>query len=196
VKLVVSEDEDPSKVVDRFVRHIEFLMGLKVDKSRLIFSKSISIRPFFEDREVVSRALESLVGVATTPRSWHTKDNPGREYDDIIPMIMKEIGEDNCLFPLNCRFRIWTVIWGTARVIKKLIEVNPDFMEKARSLGVTQEVFDDVFNVPIPSSPASTLIPLEVLESVVLLRALFGYMHETGLIENYAGLCLEMDLSQ
>lgn len=91
-----------------------------------------------------------------------------RPFDTAL-MIVKIIDLRMLLFPLEYRFRIWTIIWGTARLIRKPIEANPDFLEKACTLpiGVDEDSFSKVFGHPIP---ANCLCPWE-LEAFNLLVA-------------------------
>ncbi|PJF18558.1 hypothetical protein PSACC_01616, partial [Paramicrosporidium saccamoebae] len=144
-----------------------------------------------DDAELVSQAVENGVHVGIVPHSGHPHDSFWNT-QDIIPMIVKYVQIDDPCLPLLYRFRIWTVIWGTGQVISKLIQANPDFMEKAHALGVRSHVFDDVLNVSIPTAPVSEPIPLELLESAMILRGLLGYMYYHWLIPNEAGYCLKM----
>lgn len=192
VKLVVAKDEDPTEVLNRFIQYFGFLTGVKASKSRLAFYGTTSYAPLAEDKEVILQAMKRRVGVRIVSRPWQPDSDSWRRYESIIAMIMKKVFEEKEFFPLHYRFRLWTIIWGTARTIKKLIEANPDLIEKARSLGVSGDVFSDVLDAQIPSNPATELIPLEILESVLFLRALLGYMNDSQLIVNDAGYSLEV----
>jgi hypothetical protein len=186
----MKDEEHPT--VDGFLETFEFLTGIKVDQDRFVFMwrQSQGIRQI-DDPELMIQAVDNSVYVGIVPRPGHLHDCPWNS-KDIIPMIISYVWMNDSCLPLLYRFRIWTVIWGTGQVIKELIGANPDFMERARALGVGQYVFDDVLNASIPVIPTSEPIPLDLLESTMILRGLLGYMYYNWLIPNEAGYNLKM----
>lgn len=196
MEMGVANDEKPSMITDGFLKTLELFTGIKVDGSRLIFRWSKAPRYYkMEDEEVSDYAIKSAVTVGIIPREGHPHNDPW-DLDDVIPLLMKHIVRDDSYFPLIHRYRIWTVVWKVGRVVRDLIEANPDFIDKAHSLGIRDYVFNDVLSATVPANPAIELIPLEILESVTLLKGLVGYMYDNGLIANDAGHRLVMDGSQ
>lgn len=196
MEMGVTNNEAPSTIMDEFQRTLEFLTGIKVDRNRLVFTWSKDLeRHRIDEEEVAAQAIESTVDIGVIPRPGHPHSNPW-DCNDVIPLLMKDVRKRDSYFPLHYRFRIWTIIWGTGQLVRKLIDANPGFMEKAQSLGVKKYVFDDVLEAIIPAAPAIELIPIEILESVTLLKGLVSYMYDNGLIEDDAGYNLVMDGSQ
>lgn len=190
IKLRVTEGEDPPTTLRRFRERLEFATGIKVDMSRIVFAPRTSAPPVSEE-EVVSRAIQKRILFKIRPRPGYPQ-NGKWSFFDIVPRIAMVINRTGLFFPLEYRFRIWTTIWGTSRLVKDLIEANADFLGKAASLGVKEQVFDEVLNHQVPSNPATELIPLELLESTCLLRGLIGYMYEHELINDAAGYDLKL----
>lgn len=185
MRLPVIADEDPSDTLRRFKEGFEFVTGVRIDMGRFLFAPG-SPNPITE-REIVSRAVRKHVSFGISPRQGFPQ-NGSWVFSDIVPMIVRTISRTGgVLFQLDDRFRVWTTIWGTSGLIKKLVEVNPDLLEKARSLGVGVDVFNEVLDHPIPSHPGTTSIPLELLESTFLVRGLIAYMYVNGLIKDNAG---------
>lgn len=196
LKVVAKSDEDPSVVVDRFLKTLEFISGIRVSKDRVVFTwpgkpKNSPV----SDADVISQATKKRVSVGIIPRPGHPRSDPW-DFDDVVPTMMRYVWKNDGYLSLHYRFRIWTVIWGTGQVLRKLVEANPDLIEKARSLGIRDYVLDDVLNAPIPASPISEPIPLEILESTLLLKAIISYMYDNYMINNDAGYCLIMDGSK
>lgn len=191
IEIAVTNDEDPPEVLNKFMRHFEFLTGIEANRNRLVFFDTSVSNLLTKDEEIVLCALKNRVGVKVAPRPWQPSNNNWRCFDGVVPMIMREISQEEGFFPLNYRYRIWTIIWETAQIVKRLIEVNPDLLERAQSLGVDSDIFNDVLNAQIPDNPATEPIPLEALESVLLLRALIAHMHDHQLIGNDAGYRLK-----
>lgn len=196
MKLHIADDEEPSDAINRFLRTLEFLTGIKISKERLTFRwPGKSNNSSTSDAEVVSQALNKWATVGIIPPPGHFHSSPW-DVDELVPKILKRLCEVGPYLPLNHRFRIWTIVWGTGQLIKRLVDANPNFMERARSLGIGSYVFDRVLNAPIPAVPADELIPLELLESVTLLKGLVGYMFTKEMIDDDTGYWLMMDGAQ
>lgn len=189
------KDEDPSVVVNRFIRTFELLTGVRVDRDRFFFSWSGASEGLLtNDDEIVAHATKESVVVGIIPRPGHPHDNP-LSCRDVVPMVMKNVRLYKPYLPLNHRLRAWAFVWGTRQLVRKLIDANPDFREKARSLGVRDYVFNDILNATFPAVPATELIPLELLESMAFLKALISYMYDNKMIKDTAGYRLETDKS-
>lgn len=189
-RISVTDGEEPSSVITKFLQRFEYVAGMKFDMKRLLFA-DLKENPLTKEDEIVSQAIKKCVLVGIVPRGGHPHSDPWC-FEDVVPTIMMYVYRNNGCFPLRTRFRIWTLIWGTAQTITKLIKANPNFLERAQSVGVNENVFNDVLSFPIPSIPAIEPIPLEVLESTTLLRGMIGYMYDNGLIDDDAGLHLKM----
>lgn len=185
LKIPVVEGEDSSVTLLRLKERLEFATGIKFKIERLLFISGGS-ESIFEGEEIVTKAIQRRVLVKISPRPGYPQNGPWC-LRDIVPMIAMVTDRLGLHFPLEYRFRIWTTIWGTSKLATKLIEVNPDLLKEARSLGVGEEVFSETLNHPIPQNPGTELIPLELLESVCLIRGLLAYMNAHGLIRDSAG---------
>lgn len=148
----VEKDEDPSGILTRLMRRFEYITGVRLDMERLLFADS-EMQPLMGEDEIVSQAIRHRVIVGIIPRSGHSH-NDHWSFEDVVPTVIMHVGRNGFHFPLITRFRIWTFIWGTARSIKKLIDANSNFLEKALSVGISEETFNDILNAPIPSTPA------------------------------------------
>lgn len=182
--------EEPASTLLRFKERLEFITGLKLDMERLVFFYKSS-PPLTDDGEIVAHAAQDQVLVEVKPRPGHPQNGPW-DFFDLLPMIVKILDRGYVFFALEHRFQIWVFVWGTSILIKKLLEVNPNLLERAQSLGVSEDVFNEVLDYQIPSSPGTELLPLELLESTYLVRGLFAYMYAHDLIEDSAGFDLEV----
>lgn len=191
MKIPVMEGEDPSVTMLRFKERLEFATGLEIDMDRLKFAPE-DPNSSLSKEEIVTQAIQSEVLFKTLPHPDHLQGS-SLSFVNVFSSIARNIDiNESSYFPLIFRFRIWTTVWGTARLVRELLKVNPDMIEKACSMGVGEGVFDKVLNCKIPSSPATEQIPLELLESMCLVRGSIAFMHVNGLISNDAGYDLKV----
>lgn len=191
IKVDLIEGESPSNTISRFKDRLEFFTGVKIATERLTFYTKNRNNTITSEEEVVLHAVRERIFFEIRSRPGYPQTRP-QSFFDLVPMVAKVINSGMLLFPLVNRFRIWTTVWGTAGLIKKLVEANPNFLEKARTLGVDENIFNEVLDHPIPSNPATELIPLELLEAVCLVRGLVACMNVHEMIEDNAGYNLEM----
>lgn len=178
------EGEEPASTLLRLKERLEFATGLRIDQERLFFTYK-GAEPLSNDKEIVAHSTKDGVLIKVKPRPGYPQDGTCAHFD-IAPRIARLLDQGMVLFPLEERFRTRTVIWGTSELVKKLSKANPNLMEEARSLGV-EEVLNEILRYPIPITPGTELIPLELLESVGLVRGLLAYMNAHVLIKDNAG---------
>lgn len=191
IKVPVAEDEARSATISKFKERLEFFTGVEIGLNRIAFYCSKDPDVLISEDEAVLEATRKEVFFMILPRSGFPQTGEW-DFSGLVPMMAAFIASGRLFFSLDGRFRIWTTVWGTSKMIKELINTNQGMLEKARLLGVGEDIFKEVVDYPIPSSPATQLIPLELLESVSLIKGLIVYMYEHDMIENNSGYDLEM----
>lgn len=116
---------------------MSFFTGVKIGIERLEFS--YKDQDTIMSEEIVSRAAQGRVFFKIRPRPGYPQMGSCR-FLDLVPMIAKDVDSEVLQFPLVDRFRIWTTVWGTSGLIKKLVEANPGLLEKAHTLGVSENL--------------------------------------------------------
>lgn len=135
MKVRIVEGESVPDTLTSIRERLEFATSIKLNMERLLFTPRGQDSPA-NGKEIILYAVQRPMSIRICPRPGHPQDGPLRFFD-IVPMILRILDKGKDLYlPLDYRFYIWTNIWGTSKLIKRLLEANPDLLSKAHALGV------------------------------------------------------------